>query len=223
MNFRILGLALVATSALLAGCATSRSEVRMPAPAAATAVQGVPSGRTVIIGAITDARVFEQAPAEPSTPSLGSGGAAQAGEALKSKAIARKRNTYGQALGDVLLQEGQTVSGLVREHLTSAFEQAGYRVVSTAPASGPMPVTIDVTIKKFWAWMRPGFWALEFNSQIETVLTPSAGAAPSSTTIAVAAQSSGQVGTDDAWINIVQKALADYRAKVASAMSGPSF
>lgn len=212
--------ALVLASAILAGCATSRSEVKLTSPSMAALSKAAPNGRTVVIRAINDDRVFEQAPDQPSTPSLGSGGVAQASDSVKARAIARKRNTYGQALGDVLLQDGQTVIGVVRENLTSGFEQAGYRVASAGPAAGPTPITLDVSIRKFWAWMRPGFWALTFNANIETVLAVSGGA---STTISVSAQDSGQIATDDAWTGIVQKALADYQSQAVSKLSGPPF
>ena len=217
MRTRLGLLALIVASAVLSGCATSRSEVALTAP---PVTQKAPSnGRTVVIRNVKDDRTFEQAPGDPSTPSLGSGGAAQASDAVKSRAIARKRSTYGQALGDVLLQEGQTVTGLVRSNLAAAFEEAGYRVVADT-ATQPPPTVVDVSIKKFWAWMQPGFWALTFNSDIETVLTTTApGAAPS--VIKVKASESAQLGTDDAWIRIVQKGMADYRAQAATRLAAP--
>ena len=215
-------MALILAGAVLSGCATSRSEVAVMAPPAAE--KKAPSnGRTVVIRTVKDDRTFEQAPSDPSTPSLGSGGAAQATDAVKARAIARKRNSYGQALGDVLLQEGQTVTGLVKSNLTSAFEEAGYRVTTdSATQLQPAPTIVDVSIKKFWAWMQPGFWALTFNSDIETVLTTTTpGGAPS--VIKVKANESGQVGTDDAWIRIVQKGLADYRTQAATRLASPPF
>lgn len=212
-------LALVLTGAVLSGCATSRSEVAVMAPAAAQ--KAAANGRTVVIRSVKDDRTFAQAPSDPSTPSLGSGGAAQSTDAVKARAIARKRNGFGQALGDVLLQDGDTVTGLVRANLASAFEEAGYRVVSAAAAQ-PAPTVVDVSIKKFWAWMQPGFWALTFHSDIETVLTTTTpGAAP--TVIKVNASESAQFGTDDAWVRIVQKGLTDYRTQAAARLAGPPF
>lgn len=220
MGIRIYGTAaLILASAILGGCATSRSEVKLSSPP--TEAQATSNGRTVVIRSIKDERAFEQAPSNPSTPSLGSGGATQATEAEKARAVARKRNTYGQALGDVLLQEGQTVTGVVREHLTAAFQQAGYRVATSAPAGGPAPLMVDVRILKFWAWMKPGFVALTFNGDIDTVLEVTAPGKP--TSIAVHAEESRQLGTDDAWIGILDKTLADYRRQTASKLMGPPF
>jgi hypothetical protein len=79
---------------------------------------------------------------------------------------------------------------------------------------------VDVSIKKFWSWMRPGFWALTFSTDIETVLTTSTpGATPRE--ISVSTSDQGQVGTDDAWIRAVQKALSAYQAEAAGKLGAP--
>jgi len=77
---------------LLSGCATTRSELRVAAPPpAATAVAD--HAPLIRIRSIVDARVFEQDPDHPSTPSLGFGGAEAATAELKSRAI--DSNTSG--------------------------------------------------------------------------------------------------------------------------------
>jgi hypothetical protein len=43
------------------------------------------------------------------------------GAEVKARAIGRKRNTYGKALGDMVLEGGQTVEGVVREYLVIAL------------------------------------------------------------------------------------------------------
>lgn len=47
------------------------------------------------------------------------------GDASKARAIGRKRNGYGKALGDVVLPEGKTVSGLVESALTTGKRLVG--------------------------------------------------------------------------------------------------
>lgn len=209
-------LALTLATAVLTGCATSRSEVTLAMPTAGA--KSPPNGKTIVIGEVRDERTFEQAPSEPSTPSLGSAGSS---DAERGRAVARKRNSFGQAMGDVLLQDGATVVGVVRQNVAAAFEQAGYRVVPAGSTASPAPVTVDVSIKKFWAWMRPGFWALSFNSNIETILAPVGSGTP--TTVSVSVSEGRQLGTDAAWIDIVQKALADYRVQAATKLAGPPF
>lgn len=193
-----------------AGCATSRSEIKLNSPVMPSST-AVSSGRTAVIRSIKDERIFEQAPRDPSTPSLGFGGADQSPAELKARAIGRKRNTYGKALGDVLLQSGQTVEGVLRENLTAALAQAGYQVKSQDVA-GPSPLVIDVHIKQFWAWLQPGFWAITLNTNIATDLDLSGAATP--TTISVHTEDKRQVVVESAWMEIVGKALDDYRAQV---------
>lgn len=65
---------------------------------------------------------------------------------MKARAVASKRGSFGKAMGDVLLENGQTVVGLVRESLTTAFEQSGYRVTNEADA-GLTTLVVDDHIK----------------------------------------------------------------------------
>ncbi len=213
-------IALLFVSAALAGCATSRSEIKLASPAAAPTPAATATGRTVVIRSVKDERVFEQAPTVASIPSLGFEGALQASDAVKARAVARKRGGFGMAMGDVLLENGQTVVGLVRENLSTAFQQAGYRVADEG-AAGSAPVVVDVHVKQFWAWFQPGFWAITLSANIETRLDISGAAAP--TTVSVHVENSGLAATEGAWLEILDKALVAYRAQAASKLSGPPF
>ena len=198
--------------AVLAGCATSRSEIVLKPPVQATAASKA-SGRTVVIRSVKDERVFEQAPNQPSIPSLGFEGASKATADVKARAVGRKRNTYGKALGDILLKDGQTVERVVRENLAAALTQAGYQVMGD-DASGGAPLLIDVHIRQFWAWAQPGFWAIKLNTNISTDLDLAGAGSP--TTITVHAEDSRQMATEGAWMEIIAKALGDYRTQVTA-------
>lgn len=213
-NVSALAAALVFSTALT-GCATSRSEVKLSSPVVTPLVGTASSNRVVVIHSVRDGRVFEQAPGDPSTPSLGSGGAAQASSDVKARAIGRKRNGFGKALGDVLLQNGQTVEGVIRENLTAALQQAGYEVKSEDLA-GPSPLMIDVDIKQFWAWFQPGFWQITLNTNITTDVHISGVVSP--TTVSVHAEDKRQAATEGAWIQVVDKALQAYRGEVVVKM-----
>jgi hypothetical protein len=191
-----------------AGCATNRSEISIDSPIATPPAS---SGQAIVIRSVTDVRIFEEAPPDPSTPSLGFGGAGAASAEIKSRAVARKRNSFGQALGDVLLQPGQSVEGLVRQNLAEALAEAGYQVVTEA-AAGPSPLVVDVRIRKFWAWTQPGFWAITLAANISTDLEVQGAASP--TTIDIHKRDTWQAATDGAWAEIVSMALAAYRAEV---------
>jgi hypothetical protein len=156
--------------------------------------------------------MFEQAPREPSTPSLGFEGALQAPTEAKARAIGRKRNTFGQALGDVFLQDGQTVEGLVRSNLAAALLEAGFNV-RHEQVGEPASLVIDVHIKKFWAWIQPGFWAITVNADISTDLDISSATIPTSVTIHV--ENAHQLVTESAWIETIEKALQAYRREVS--------
>ena len=198
----------------IVGCATSRSEIKLSRPAAIVPTSTGAVGRTVLIRSVKDERVFEEAPPDPSTPSLGHGGAGQASPEVKARAIGRKRNGYGMALGDVLLEGGQTVEGVIRENLTAALQQAGYRVTHNSAEAGMSPLVLDVHIKKFWAWLNPGFWAITLSTNITTDLDISGIATP--TVVSVHVEDSHQIVADGAWIAIVDKALQDYRTQASA-------
>jgi len=204
---RLLAAAFVAFAVLAAGgCATSRSEVALAMPAAAPSAAGKP----IVIGSVKDQRAFEQAPSDPGIPSLGFEGASQATAETKLRAIGRKRNGYGMALGDVLLQNGQTVESVVRDNVTAALQQSGYKVVPSAGASASTPV-VDVTIRKFWSWLQPGFWAITLHSAIWTDIQVTGSAAP--TAVQVTKSQSMQMATDGNWIEAIGETLAAYRAE----------
>ncbi len=202
---------MIVASLALQGCATSRSELKLSSATAAPAQAPIASKGTVIIRNVKDERIFEQAPGDPSIPSLGFEGAAKATAETKSRAIGRKRNGFGKALGDILLENGQTVEGVVRENLTAALSQSGYQVLNSS-TNDPKAILLDAHIKQFWAWFQPGFWAITLHTKIETNLKVSSTSMP--IPISIHAESSGLAATDSAWIEIVDKALLAYRDKV---------
>jgi hypothetical protein len=162
---------------------------------------------------VKDERIFEQAPKEASTPSLGFEGADKATAETKTRAIGRKRGGYGKAMGDVLLQSGQTVESVIRENLSAALVQAGYQVKNENTA-GQSPLVIEVHIKQFWAWFQPGFWAITLNANIGTDLIVSGAQSPIS--INSHTEVNRQAATESAWMDIIDKALEDYRAQVVA-------
>jgi uncharacterized lipoprotein YajG len=223
MKTRLVLAVTVAASLLIAGCATNRSELEVgkaptPVPKASAAATPTPAAAAPVaskgvvwIRSVVDERVFEEKPDDASHPSLGFGGAAAATEAVKARAVGRKRNTFGKALGDILLKDGQTVAGVVRDSLARAFQAAGYQVAPGDPGSGAAALVADVHVKEFWAWMRPGFWALSLNTRITTDVQFQGTSTPLA--INTEATDSRQMATESAWLSVIDKALADYQAK----------
>jgi hypothetical protein len=195
---------------VLSGCATTRSEIKLNSPTSAqTAVPT--TGKLAVIRLVKDERQFEQAPKDPSVPSLGFGGASQATAETKLRAIGRKRNGYGKAMGDVLLQDGLTVESVIRENLAAALRQAGYQVVEPSNAR-PGALIIDVHIKTFWGWINPGFWSITASANIATDLDIAS--KTGATHVAVHYQDSRQIVADGTWVEVIDKTLQAYRAEV---------
>jgi hypothetical protein len=159
---KLAGIAVLA-GMLGSGCATSRGEldIQLSEPA------NPASGTTVAITRVTDSRVFEEDPRQPSIPSLKYAKDIK-DPAITSRAIARKRNGWGLAMGDILLPEGRTVEDLVKEALTRSFREAGYRVVEAPAAAGEPVVPVEADIEQFWAWFTPGVLraTLEFEARV---------------------------------------------------------
>lgn len=147
---------------LLNGCATSRGILDVKSD---TGVNPL-TGQAVKITSVVDNRIFELNPSTASIPSLKGGEIND--KTISSRAIARKRNSYGKALGDILLPEGRTVAMLAQEAVTRAFRESGYRVLVKGDAGYDKVADVKVDIHKFWAWMSPGFWtiALEFETEM---------------------------------------------------------
>jgi len=209
---RLKALGVLLLAAALGACATTRSEIKIASPVAqGSATTASQTGRVVVIAAVFDERVFEDKPRDPSAPSLGFGGAAQASSDVKARAIGRKRGGLGLALGDVLLDEGQTVEGLVRENLGAALKQAGFQVLTAADA-GTSPLILDVHIRKLWAWFEPGFWAIKLHCDVSVDLAVRGRATP--VTISADVADSRQVATESAWMQVVVEGMDKLRSEV---------
>lgn len=194
---------------ILSGCATNRGVVKLDVPSSGVDTQL--SGRTVVIESVKDNRQFQENPKTQDIPSLGFGGAAAATDEIKKRAIGRKRNSFGKALGDILLEEEQTVETVVGDALSTAFAEKGYRVLPEENKTDDT-ITVDVSIEKFWAYMTPGFWAITLSADISTDLTlkiPENGKVEEKI-IAVKSEGKYQTGMEENWMKVMQGAIQKY-------------
>lgn len=113
----------VALLALGSRCATTRGELDIRVPATANPANEAP----VPLVQVRNERVFQIRPSSANIPSLMDDDINN--KALTLRAVARKRNGFGKAPGEILLPEGRTVELLVKEALTRAFREAGDRVL----------------------------------------------------------------------------------------------
>jgi hypothetical protein len=207
--FRCALLIPAAAALLLAtSCASTRGVIDYPLPTS----QDLGEGPAVRIGNVVDARGFERNPSDPSIPSLKDGEIED--RAITSRAIARKRNGYGKAMGDILLPEGRTVVELASAAVVRGLREGGYRVLAQGDAGYDDATPIDVEIRKFWMWFTPGFWAahLEFRSALglRGPIPPLAGGAEAVGYVRLATQAA----TSRAWTNTLDRGLADLNVKI---------
>ncbi len=190
------------------GCATNRGIVDVRIPESPNPA----SGTAVTILRVTDKRVFEKAPRVASVPSLRGGEIGD--QAITSRAIARKRNGYGKALGDILLPEGRTVEDLVRESLAKSFRDAGYRVIDAASGSTDKAVPIEADIEQFWSWVTPGFWAVSMELEAKVSIKGDIPPFQNGETVRGYVQLHTQAAGTRAWVNTINKGIEAFVAEV---------
>lgn len=222
---KFFALAIVAAGLAVSGCATNRSEISLMANAApsasaslsapAAAAIPAPTRGTIVLGRVTDTRVFEVAPRDPSVPSVGNEGG---GAEVQARLVGRKRNSYGRAIGDVILPANETVVDVMRQNATLAFQRAGYAVVDASAAPAGTPV-VDVEVTKFWTWFSPGFWTIKLEMNIETRLTISGRAEP--VVITGYHRQENMAASEAAWLEALQAGIAAYHTQATTVLAQP--
>jgi uncharacterized lipoprotein YajG len=206
---------LLAAALVMCGCATNRGSMSLKVtPASVTTTAGTP----VFIDEIHDNRVFEDKPGDPSIPSLKGGSATSESAEIKAKAIARKRNSFGRAMGDILLEGNQTVVDVMRDLLRQSFTAAGYTVVDDRSKLGNSGIEVDADIEKFWAWFTPGMWSVTMESKIETALHVTQNGEEKTVDIRAYGKNNGQSGREGNWIEAYRRGFEDYKAKLDEAL-----
>lgn len=205
---------LAAALLMLQGCALDRSVL---SPDVGAMPENPEQGVAVRFERVDDTRIFEAAPPTPDTASLG-GGDIQKPE-LKARAIARKRNGFGAALGDVMLPEGQTVSALVTDTLTQAFRRAGYRVLTSQDAGYAQAVPIRARINEFWTWFNPGAFAITLTNRIDVSLEGTLPVLKEGPRFRNEASEQAMAATDGNWQKVISKGLAEFSEKLRLAMA----
>lgn len=168
MKYLKLAAVLFATTTLF-GCVTSRGELNLDAPAVANG-----NGQKVVITAL-DERRFELKPKSADIPSLKDGEITD--KSITERAFARKRNSYGMAMGDILLPQNATVSMVIAKSIASAYSKAGYQVVPSSEKTADTH-TVTVHIVEFWSWMSPGAFSVAVNNKAHLKVDTEGAAAP---------------------------------------------
>jgi hypothetical protein len=206
-------IAFICLSALSA-CAASRSEVAIPSQSSSQQETGM----AVVILPPVDARQFEASPKVPFAPSLKE--PAQITDTqITARAVGRKRNGYGMAMGDVLLTSPQTASSLVGDAVKAGLRDSGYRIVeANDPAYATAP-KISVRMNEFWTWISPGFGSISLDNITNLTLEGSLPALSVPATIEVREHKGYIAITESAWAPFIDSALAKVREKVRLIMN----
>lgn len=216
MNAKISSMLLL--TFLTSGCAVNRSYMQLAVPDRSIVVAD--AGKTAVIDQVTDQRHFEENPSDPSVPSLKKGDEYKLDAEQRKRAIARKRNGFGKAMGDILLDGDATVETLTRDLVKKEMEQRGYQVLEANQdgAVGAMHVSID--IREFWAWFTPGMWTVDMEAKINTVFRLAGTAGEQSISVAGYGKKSAPTGREDNWRQAYERAFEDYAVKLAQALDG---
>lgn len=205
---RQIGLLLMLLSLFLGGCATSRSVLDVNVPA--TTEASPRNGKEVYINSVTDKRIFEVSPKTPSIPSLDP--SEESNPDVTLRAVGRKRNGYGKALGDILLKDGETVETLLAASMRKAFAESGYKILNDRSQATADTYIVDGSIEKFWTWINMGFWQLTVSTEIATTVTIAAQENGDVKEYQVAAQSQYPTMAvfDGTYIQCIEDALLSY-------------
>lgn len=197
-------LALVA----LSGCVTGRRTFDLPvSPAVAT----VGNRGIVYIASVTDDRHFEMNPSDPSVPSV-NGDVATLSATDRDRMIGRQRSTFGKAMGDVSLPANESVTHKVRSLVEQGLIQSGYRITDDPKT----PESIAVSIRNFWGWMTPGFFALTFEAKINCAITASGPGGVHTINVKGYGINHGQFAKDENWLEAFEPAFKDFTSDLTA-------
>jgi hypothetical protein len=189
----------------VSACATSRSVI----PVAAPVSEQPKSNSFVKITEVRDLRQFSVNPGDPNMPSLGSADEIQ-DPTITSRALGRKRNGYGRALGDVVLPETTSVAELVRSSAKKALQDKGYVVVDDRSPEYARAQTLTMDVEQFWAWIGMGFTELTFTFDSKVgmkgggnILVTDPAMVQSQTVVKSIA------GTESVWTRVIQTGVND--------------
>jgi hypothetical protein len=172
--------------------------------------------RVAVIESVTDERRFEVDPRDPSTPSIKEGQAYALDADGRKRVIARKRNGYGMALGDILLEGGDTVESLTRDLVARGLAERGYRVLAAGETAPADALHVKVGTEEFWGWFSPGFWSVSMEAKMRIRIEPRGG---TPFTVSAYGINRGQSGREANWRLAYDRAFEDYLVKQQQAFA----
>lgn len=159
------------------------------------------STKTAFIRNVVDDRQFK-AKARADQPTWSNDGSHE-----EARAIGRKRNGFGKAMGGFVLPVDTTAADVIRKTLAEALIANGYKVLNNEADVKPETKVIDVEMTQFWMWLNPGFWQLRLNAAIDTTVHQE-GAEP--VRVNGEYHEGFQLGTNSHYLKVLNTALRRY-------------
>lgn len=196
----VIGVAII----LQTGCVTGRRSFALPVPShdIPAATQG-----KVYVAAVTDDREFQNKPSDPSIPSI-NGDVTKLSTREKDQMIGRQRNGFGKAMGDMALPANDSVTNRTRLLVEQGLMRKGYEISADPNA----PYRVNVSVKEFWAWMTPGFFALTFKAKLSCLISVSEAGEVRTMIVKGYGLNHGQVAKDANWQEAYDPAFEDFIA-----------
>lgn len=202
----------------LSACALGRSVIDVAPPSASASALDAKAFAKIV--EVRDSRKFEASPSDAGTPSLQSASEIN-DKNITSRAVARKRGGFGMALGDVVLPEGQTVSGLVRGAAQKALQEKGYAVVDEGSPRYAAALPLSIDIVDFWSWFSPGFASVKIDFKGTLNMSGDSIVGPDSPPVTSRVSYETVVVFESTWSDLVRRGIIDLGEKMRERIKSP--
>lgn len=197
---------------MLCGCAPKGIFVSLPDEQAPSSI----SKKTKIyIESVKDVRAFENDPKQASIPSLYKHNVNEVSAKEKQKYIGRTRNGYGKGLWNVILENKQRTTSVVRARIEDAFRSNGYQVIKNENEIDKDTISINARIVKFWSYISLGFSKVGLNMDIDTLLSVK----DKEIKTDLKRSEFYFLVTNDDFSNIIKTSLKEYKEKLSKQIS----
>ena len=197
---------------MLCGCASKGIFVSLPDEQAPSSI----SKKTKIyIESVKDVRTFENDPKQASTPSLYKHNVNEVSAKEKQRYIGRTRNSYGKGLWNVVLENNQRTTNVVRARIEDAFRSNGFLVVKNENEIDKDTIKVNARIEKLWTYMTLGVTKVGLNADISTTLSVNN---KELSTVIKRKEEYFLINQND-YANIIKSSLAEYKEKLARQIS----
>lgn len=185
----------------LAGCATNVSTLT-PDLSMCRGNNNPESTKSVYIKSVTDGREFSDKARQAYMPTWSNDGSYE-----EARAVGRKRNGFGKAMGGLVLPEGMPATAVVKQTLTQALVDNGYKVVEKESDVTSDTKVLDVKMPTFWSWMNPGFWNIRLTTDIEAEVS---GYQEETVRVKGKYGEGFQLGTESNWLEVLNAAIRKF-------------